>query len=710
MGDDGDQHGGGPSASRAHQPRPLVKSFAPWPVAVAAVVGLSSAAAAQDVDDGAQHEQVFRLDVLDAYVDLRGEYDRASVETDSNRSAFSFVKGRKQTDEHRGFEESLGLRFDGDLLDPGVLAFVGDVAFGLAQDFYREKTDAYSDSDNEDGHVLRYALRANLFAGKPISGTVHGLRDDDRINRRFQPTLRQERTGFGTNWLFAHDKIPMELSYDYLETDRTGNRDGRDDEHYTESNLHYGATWNASKHQRLQFSYDHGSNSQEYQGLNRPYETDRDLIRLDHRLAFGDHHQHELETVVRWQEESGDFARDLFEIGPQLTLHHSDDLQTMYEYQFNRERYDGLDIESQRADWQLVHQLFTNLTTTAGLFGLYEDIEDDVNTTQYGASIDWQYNRRNPYGHLYSNLGLAYDTEHVRGDNGRRLIWSESHTFRDPLPVTLAQRNVIPWTVVVTDTSNRRVFVAGLDYALFRIGNVTQLHRLWTGRIADRDSVLVHYQIDTPADGRIDTERVDYGIEQRFSNGLTPYYRFSFRNQEDDASTGFARRADRTDHHRIGLTYARDRYTLGAEYEVFDDTIDPYHAWHLDARLDLLDGKAAAGHALQWATRFSRFHFEGGPDRRDVTFLDAELSHRCQLSEAWSTQTRFGYRLEDDSVDGITNGWDVVSGMAYAIGDLSCELTVEYHRLDLPRSQEDEVGVYLNVRRVFPDVLGRAEK
>ena len=38
-------------------------------------------------------------------------------------------------------------------------------------------------------------------------------------------------------------------------------------------------------------------------------------------------------------------------------------------------------------------------------------------------------------------------------------------------------------------------------------------------------------------------------------------------------------------------------------------------------------------------------------------------------------------------------------------GDLSGELTFEYDRLNLPDSEEDDFGLFLRVRREFPDVL-----
>jgi hypothetical protein len=348
--------------------------------------------------------------------------------------------------------------------------------------------------------------------------------------------------------------------------------------------------------------------------------------------------------------------------------------------------------------------MYTNLTTTVDVFGLYEDIEDDINTTQYGASIDWQYNRRNRFGRLYANLALAYDTEEIDGDTGRRIILDESHTFRDPMAITLAHRNVVGASIIVTDTTNRRFYRIGRDFAVFYEGNATRLARVRTGQIADGDTVLVDYQIRTPQDGQLDTVRVDFNIEQKFSNGLRPYYRLSYRNQEDDHSTGFLRRADRTDHHRLGVNYEAERYSLGAEVEVFDDTIEPYDAFHINGLVHLLH---EPDHSIDASGRVSRFFFEGGLDDRNVTVVDLELDHHWRLNDAWSTIERVSYRFEGDPVVGDTHAWDVLAGLEYVVGDLASELTFEYDRLDLPESCEDDYGVYFRVRRELPDVLGR---
>ncbi len=641
----------------------------------------------------------FSLDRFDAYLELESSFDYVHVQS-QRRGLFQLNTTQKNRD--LVLEEKMGFEFEGAILDPKLATIAGNFEVGLAQSRSKENSLFGDLTDNNTGYLVGYDLRANLFQGRTISGSVYGFQKDDRIPRRFQPTLREDRSGYGTSWYFAHDTFPMELTIETTETDRTGNRRSLNDEHFTESNLHYGAQWLISDRQKATLSFEHTNNKQEFQGIRVPFETERDLLTIDHELRFGDDEQHLLRTLIHWQEESGSFARDFFEIGPQLTLRHNKNLHTFYKYQFNRERFSGVDIETQRADFQIVHQLYSNLTTTLDVFALHEDIEDDLNTTQTGASIDWQYNRRNRWGHFHANLALAYDTEHANGNDGVRIVLDESGTFRDPLPIIIRNRNVMPGSIVVTDPTGFILFFEGLDYLVIANRNAYELVRLATGRIPNGATVFIDYRYRLPTTGQIDTMRVDMSLEQRFTNGITPYYRLSYRNQEDDFSTGFFGYADRTNHHRLGVKYEQKRYTAGAEFEIFDDSIEPYYAFHVDGLYHIVQ---TADHSVDASARFSRFFFEGGFDSRNVNLLDAELDHRWRMGDDLSTFERLTFRWEDDSVDGMTRGWDASAGMEYTVGDFSAEVSVEYDRLDLPYSTENDVSVWFRLRRDIPNVL-----
>ena len=64
------------------------------------------------------------------------------------------------------------------------------------------------------------------------------------------------------------------------------------------------------------------------------------------------------------------------------------------------------------------------------------------------------------------------------------------------------------------------------------------------------------------------------------------------------------------------------------------------------------------------------------------------------------------WRWDDDSVRGITNGFDLESVLAYRRGNLTVELTVEYDLLRIAGSKEDGVSAWLSLRWDFEDVLG----
>ncbi|MCH7996066.1 MAG: hypothetical protein IIB57_16695, partial [Planctomycetes bacterium] len=339
-------------------------------------VGIPAALGSDRSSEQTGKPRLLTLHRLDAYLEFKSDFRYNRVDSPARGGPRN---SRSQTNREWGFEERLGLRLSGTLIDPGFITFHGDLSFALTQDHYDEfGTDLDTRRDSDTGYLMQYDLRVNFFQGKELSGSVYGVRQDDRFSRRFQPTLDERRTGFGTNWTWASDTFPMELSYDYLHTDRTGNADGRNNEEYVESTFHYGVDWLIDEHHHIKFTFDHSETEQEFQGRRDRFQTTRDLFKIEHQLAFGPAHKHEFRTLIRWQEESGDFARDIFEIGPQLTLRHTDNLQTSYRYQFNRERYAGLDIETQRADFQLVHQLYTNLTTTLDVFGLHADIRSDI--------------------------------------------------------------------------------------------------------------------------------------------------------------------------------------------------------------------------------------------------------------------------------------------------------------------------------------------
>ncbi|MFQ5413553.1 MAG: hypothetical protein ACE5E6_03745 [Phycisphaerae bacterium] len=641
---------------------------------------------------------VLHLGSVDGFVEFESTVEQIRVRS---RNGAGRVNAR-QNNRHALTEGVVGLRFSGDVVHPYLIDFSGSVALGFSEGRFREGTLRGTDTDRATGFLHEFDVRANLFKTKPITGSVYGLRREERIGRIFLPSLRETRSGFGTVWTYAHATHPLNVSFDHSRTDRTGNRSRIDNERIEEDRLRVDWTWRMSEHHDVQVAYEHLRLQQAYQGSNLSFDTRRNQLRIEHELGFGPDHRHRFQTLLRVQEESGDLAEDVFEFRPELVLQHTENVSTRYAYTFRHESVDGFDVDVHRADIQLRHQFLKNLTTVVDVFGLQERADDGVDTTQGGGSVDWHYTRGNPLGRLTAELGLAFDSEQTRGNNGLRAARNESGTFRDPLPVYLVNRDVVPVTLVVTDVTGRIVYRMGTDYTLFRVRDRIALLRLANGRIVNGQTVLIDYRYRTPLGGRIDTQRVDFSIQQDFTSGLTPYYRFNYRDQDVDRSTGFALSADRTDHHRLGFTYHEPKWSLHGEYEVFDDTVEPYDAFHFGGAVQAVRDDRQT---LDVSADFSQYFFEGGFDARDVSELNLRVDHDYRINERWTSGVRSAYRWEDDSRRGITQGFDLEGTLEYRRGNLMVELSLEYDVLRIDDAKEDGVAAWVRVHWDIVDLL-----
>lgn len=89
--------------------------------------------------------------------------------------------------------------------------------------------------------------------------------------------------------------------------------------------------------------------------------------------------------------------------------------------------------------------------------------------------------------------------------------------------------------------------------------------------------------------------------------------------------------------------------------------------------------------------------------------LDLSMDARAQLNRQWEGYLTASYRYEYDGTRGRgkIHGVDVESGVAYRWGQLTVTASIEYDLLDIVASDEEGFGVWLKVRRDFPNLLGR---
>ncbi len=645
----------------------------------------------------------FHLNFNAAYLEFESDTQWRTVNSSRLGSSVSGLplfnrafSNTKQRNRDLRFTERFGLSMTGDIIDPNLIDWSADFSIGLRQGSFREELYGFENDDTDSGILTEFDISMDVLKSKPVSMNAYVRRSNDRIVRRFLSSLRERRTESGVSVLALTGPVTTEVGFAFSDVERTGNQRLEDDEELTTRRFYTDTTWNIADGHRLRLRYEHEDQQNTYQGSNYNFDVIRDEFRLEHELAFGPDKKHVWDTFLRLNTEAGSLARDEFEAFTRLTLKHNDKFRTTYRYGFYRYDQYALRVDLNKFDFEAMYQPTKDLRITLDGFYLNEAVDADVETDQYGAAFDVAYRKPNDYGELTVNLNVGYDQSRSSSGSGRRIVRDEAHALDDVRPVVLRQGPVDLGSVIVHDLTRTRLYILGRDYNLVLLGGRVLIRRIQDGRINQGDIVYVDYSYRISTSAKIDTYRADLLIEHPFNSGWTPYYYFESRTQDANGNDDIPLLRDNMHRHRIGVRYEKDRWGMGTELEIFDDTIEPYDSMHLTGRWNAL---RSAEHTLDLTGELSYYRFEGGVDKRQVWWLDLGVTDRWQLNPYTSLNTTAVYHREDDSVDGITDGVDLEMALAYTRNYLSLELVVEYDLLEIDRNMDEGLGVFVRVRR-----------
>jgi hypothetical protein len=620
-----------------------------------------------------------------------------------------FPRTAHQRDQAWQFDETLGVTAAGALFDERIAQFDLMAQYGLSQAGFTETGPGRDLGSEPHGDLLQYDINLNLLPRGVLSGNVYAQRLESRVPRMFLPSLDRSLERYGGGIYISNPKFPMRFTFDHTWEELTSRtRDLDDDEQRGENTFRYEGTWQISAQQALRIEYEYSDQHERYSGSRTRYDTTRNYLTLDHVLRFGPQQRSSWETLARIQAETGDLARDNDEFSSRLRLQHTDSFSTNYAVQYLRDSYKQLTTGTWRGEAGLTHQYRNLLTTTVQLYGQQQQANENADVGEWGALVNASYAQDNKWGRLSANLAYNHTSTETRSGQRSGIVIGESVTFHDPLGTYLAQTNVDLLSLIVTNAERTRTFLPVRDYIALRAGPYTCLHRVPTGDIIDGQTVLVTYTYRVSGDYSIHRDRFDVRIQQDFKNGLSPYYAGSFQN-EDHTARDFLTFPDRdVQRHRLGVTYRRKLWSVGAEYEYNDDSIDPYQALHGNGDVVVWQ---KAGSQLDARATLSYFHFWGAETGRlqdddlaahNTTLLDLGSSYRYLLRRDLELTASGFYRYEDDTIAGVTNGVDLSAALDWRIGYFTLRLEAEYDLLSLPDSAENGASFWLKLRREIP--------
>lgn len=656
-----------------------------------------------DVDDPEETvpKDSFSLRAQELSLELEGSYqDRRVRSRGSSRTKIT------QRNRDWRFDESVSLRLDGHLWDPRLVRWNAFMQLGLAQEDSREEFNGVGRDDRDSGVLLEYDISLDLLPERPLSGQVYARQSRDRIPRRFLPSLLEERSEAGAAAYWTDGIWKGQLTFDWSDTDRTGNSAEDDDEHLENTRLSFENSWEFNDQHQLRVVFDHEREESEYVGSRGDFDTRRDQVRVDHDFAFGKEGRHRLNTYFRYNDEQGDLARDELEFVTRLALRHSDTFETAYRYSAYRVEQDAIEVTRHKGDFQATFRPSDRWRISFDAFALRESVDEDIETHEFGGGIDLSFREPTARGEFRGDFSFQADQSRTVGDAGNGVVRGEIQVLDSVRGSFLREADILRFSIRAVNADRNRLYIEGLDYRVVQTGRLTSIYRILSGRIAEGEPVSFDYQYRIPAGSRVDTYRTDLRLEHAFTWGWTPYYAMDLRRQDATGSRAVPVFTDNTERHRFGLRFDRKEWSSGAEFELVHDSVEPYDAFHVDARVALL---RKVDHEIDASVRFSAYDFDGDRARR-VNWFEVDATDRYRFTPHLFSTVKAAYRWEDNSLDGLTTGIDLEGGLEYQRGALRVELIMEYDALDIDDSRDRGYGIWLNIRRDLTHLMAARSK
>ena len=182
------------------------------------------------------------------------------------------------------------------------------------------------------------------------------------------------------------------------------------------------------------------------------------------------------------------------------------------------------------------HRLYQSLVTSGDIGVQKLDMSQGGGNTEYFGDLRTDYTKKVPFGLLTAFAGLALDHQANEATSSPTSVVNSPVTFTDPFPVVIIGRNILPNSVVVTDTKGLFHYTPGIDYTLTSTPQRLEIDRTVNGRIADGQTVDVDYTLAPQGANTVDTHVFSFGgrydIEQGFLKGLGVYGRVTRQNQD----------------------------------------------------------------------------------------------------------------------------------------------------------------------------------
>lgn len=464
-------------------------------------------------------DSLFHLDPLTLEVELR--LDGHFIEQEST-TGDSTVNQTLQLEERLPFEQS------GFVIDPRLLNFSVKLAPIFRQGQRREN----DEKDNTRGRDLDYNINLNVMRGAvfPVDGFFNAYRITNNNDLAFGSRSKTDNstTSLGLNW--KNQWLPLNFLFESLSFKQDSTRpDGfasRRDEDRLKFNI-------KGFNRRLMLGASWEQVDDKESGLTYELLTSN----LSHNIHWG--RRSSLSSHAALYERTGvrDFRQLLW--NERLRIKHTNSLESHTTYRFVTQDAEETEYTHQ-GSFQLSHQLYSNLTSTAGGQAITQKASSQ-DRLEYELGGSANYSKSFFFGNLSLGVGADYRYTDRESKTGTGEVFNERHVASLVNPIVLRNQLVIQSTIAVTAVDGF-IYEESFDYEISTLGGVyTEIRIIPIGRISPGDTLLISYKYILQPSAEYNSTLLRYNFSYTY-RWLRLYHRYS--NNQYDLVSGFGLPAD----------------------------------------------------------------------------------------------------------------------------------------------------------------------
>lgn len=578
-----------------------------------------------------------------------------------------------------------------------LLDITGAVQFGI-EDIYGSSTTGDLNG-HEHNVVSLYDVSALLMGSSLLPTTIYARREENLMNRPFSGTINQTLMEEGVTARLESATAPTTVHYFHREDQQEGDFGNVDSNVKQDSlSVQNGLLLSPSHRIDTGYTFDH---IDERQGDSYADVYDRNDLNIVDTYTFGGELKpHELRSALHYYDQTGLQAQNRLRADENLTLRHSDRLETRYNASLDSREVQGQTQQLARGEASVKHRLYESLVSVGTIGAARLEAPDSFTSDNWYLSGQFDYTKLAPLGRIDASAGGSFvsQTDSDRGSTFR--ITDELYTFVDGFPIILSHSGIIAGSVVITPLAGFPVYQEGVDYTLTINPDFAEVRGIVGGAFVNGQRLSISYDVGPEPGSSIDTTIVNFSVRYTLTEGRLRGLAFyaAYRNVGNAlrASDPSLFQLDDLDDILLGVEYRRGGLELLYEYNNHDSEFDPYIVHRAQALYNRSLGLASALN-LAWTREIIDF-----TEQNDhVVFDRGSLQVTKRIDQYLDLNASLEYRNEDSSVDGDSEGFEQVIGLRWHRRQTSIYASFRNAFLDGPGSNQTAQTLEFGFHRTF---------